>query len=131
MIIINEQKYDKISKKVSFGEYSVTQGGKKRSGEAPFVSFRFNNILLALEITYDKKWLEELKINDKINISKYISDIVYEDKKGWISLIVGNYNCFITKVKNNLFVFEFRCETEEYGEYYNILLNEEVEISFE
>ena len=51
---------------------------------------------------------KELKINDKKDISKYISDITYEDKKGWISLITGNYNCFITKTKNKLTISTWR-----------------------
>ena len=131
MIIINDKNYDNVLKKVSFGEYSVIQDGKKRNGSAPFIYFKFDNIILGLETTYDKKWLEELKTSDKKDISKYISDITYEDEKGWISLITGISKCFINKVENNEFVLEFRCETEEYGEYYKILLSEKVEINFE
>ena len=55
----------------------------------------------------------------------------YEDENGWISLITGNYNCFITKYRNNKFVFELKCEAEECGEYYNIFLKEEAEFTFE
>ena len=131
MIIINNKNYDNFIKKISFGEYSVTQDGKKKSGSAFCISFKIDNIHLGIETTYDKKWLEELKINDKKDISKYISDISYEDEKGWNSLITGNYNCLINRIKNNIFVLEFTCDTEECGEYYNILLNEEVEINFE
>ena len=130
MITINNKNYDSASKKVSFGEYSVTRDGKKRNGRAPFISFKFDNIFLGLETTYDKKWLEELKPNDKKDISKYISDIAYEDEEGWISLITGNYKCFISKVEDNIFALEFSCEAEECGEYYKILLNEEVDINF-
>ena len=93
-----------------------------------FISFKFDNIFLGLETIYDKKWLKELKINDKKDISKYISDITYEDEKGWISLITGISKCFISKVENNKFVLEFSCEAEECGEYYKILLNEEIDI---
>ena len=131
MIIINGKNFDNALKKVSFGEYNVTQNGKKRNGSAPFISFKFDNVILGLENIYDKKWIEELKINDKKDISKYISDITYEDEKGWVSLITGNYNCFVTKTKNNMFSLEFSCEAEEIGEHYKILLNEEVDINFE
>ena len=131
MIIINDKNYDTAVKKVSFGEYIVTQNGKKRTGSAPFITFKFDDIILGLETTYDKKWLEELKINDKKDISKYISDISYEDEKGWISLITGISKCFIDRVENNKFVLEFSCEAEECGEYYKILLSEEIEINFE
>ena len=131
MIIINGKNFDNALKKVSVGEYYVTQDGKKRNGSAPFISFKFDNVILGLETIYDKKWFEELKINDKKDISKYISDITYEDEKGWVSLITGNYNCFVTKTKNNMFSLEFSCEAEEIGEHYKILLNEEVDINFE
>ena len=131
MRIINGKNFDNALKKVSFGEYNVTQDGKKRNGSAPFISFKFDNVILGLETIYDKKWFEELKINDKKDISKYISDITYEDEKGWVSLITGNYNCFVTKTKNNMFSLEFSCEAEEIGEHYKILLNEEVDINFE
>ena len=39
MIIINDKKFDIPLKKVSFGEYSVNQDGKKRNGSAPFNIF--------------------------------------------------------------------------------------------
>lgn len=131
MITINDKNYDNVLKKVSFGEYSVTQDSNVRIGSAPIITFKIDNILIRLETTYDKKYLEELKINDKKDISKYISDITYEDENGWVSLITGNYNCFITKYRNNKFVFELKCEAEECGEYYNIFLKEEVEFTFE
>ena len=131
MIIINDKNYDNVLKKVSFGEYSVTQDSNVRIGSAPIITFKIDNILIRLETTYDKKYLEELNTNDKKDISKYISDITYEDENGWVSLITGNYNCFITKYRNNKFVFELKCEAEECGDYYNIFLKEEVEFTFE
>ena len=131
MIIINDKNYDNVLKKVSFGEYSVTQDSNVRIGSAPIITFKIDNILIRLETTYDKKYLEELNTNDKKDINKYISDITYEDENGWVSLITGNYNCFITKYRNNKFVFELKCEAEECGDYYNIFLKEEVEFTFE
>ena len=128
MIKINDIVYNDVLKRVSFGEYNVTQDGKKRNGCAPFISFKLDNILLGLETIYDKKWLKDLRINDKKDISKYITDITYEDEKGWISLLTNNYNCFITKVNDDLFVIEFSCDAEECDEHYNILLNEELQL---
>jgi len=70
-----------------------------------------------------KKWLKELKINDKKDISNYISNILYEDEKGFISLILGTYRCFVNRIEHNMFAFEFNCRSEDCGEYYNILVN--------
>lgn len=130
MIVINDKNFNNTLKRVSFGEYNVTENGKKRNGSALFISFKFDNIVLRLETVYDKKWLEELKINDKKDISKYISDITYEDEKGWISLITGISKCFINRIDNNKFLLEFNCEAEECSECFKILLNEEIEIIF-
>lgn len=130
MTIINDKNYEKALIKVSFGQYIVNQDGKINS-TALFISFKFGNIYLGLETVYDKNWLKELKMNDKKDISKYISDITYEDEKGWISLITGKYKCFINRVKDNIFIFELNCETEECGECYSISLNKKVEIDFD
>ena len=54
-----------------------------------------------------------MEINKKINLNKYISDITYEDKKGWISIVTGNYECNVTKVSNNRFKLEFLVEPDE------------------
>ena len=131
MIVINNRKYKNPLINVLFGEYEVNQNGNSRNGESIFISYKFDNISLGLETLYDKRWLKEIKINDKKDISNYISDITYEDENGWISLISGTYNCFVNKIENNIFVFEFNCESEECGEYYNILVNEKVKIDFE
>ena len=131
LLIINEKEYTNTFDKVSFGKYSVTQDGKKRVGLSPFITFKSDNIILGLETVYDKEWLEELKIKDKKDISKYITDITYEDEKGWICLITGNYKCFITRLEDNIFIIELNSETEECGQYYNIVLNEKVKFIFE
>lgn len=131
MININKKNYENPLIKASFGEYNVNQNGKKRNGKAAFISYKLGNIYLGLETVYDKNWLKELKINDKKDISNYISDITYEDEKGWISLITGTYKCFVNRIENNIFVFEFNCEFEECGEYYNILVDEKVKMDFE
>lgn len=129
MIVINEKKYNNVTYKVSFGKYSATQDGKKRNGEAPFISFKFNNILLGLETIYDKEWLKELKQNDKKDISKYISDITYEDEKGWISLITEQHKCYINRIEKNIFNIELECDAEDFEEII-ISLNEKIEIDF-
>ena len=131
MIKVNDKSYDNIPKKVSFGEYSVTQDDKKRVGKAPVISFDSDKMHLKIETIYDKKWLKELKINDKKDITKYISDVTYEEGKGWMSLTPGNCKCSIYRIDNDIFVIEFNCETEEGGKYYKISLNERVEMNCE
>lgn len=131
MIKINNNTHEKILSKTVFGQYEVTQDGKKRKGEAPFISFNFDNKYLGLEIIYDKIWLKELLKNEKKDISRYVTDITYEDKRGWISLITGIYKCYVTRIEDDLFTFELTCNAEECGEHYDILVNENVKIIFE
>ena len=38
-------------------------------------SFKFDNIILGLETIYDKKWLEELNLNEKKEIVEYCNKI--------------------------------------------------------
>ena len=73
MIKLNNKLYSKLSYQVSFGDYQVKQNGKKRSGKAPYITFILDDFKLGLELVYDKKWIKELKINDKKDISKYVT----------------------------------------------------------
>lgn len=131
MITINKRNYQNPLIKVSFGEYNINYNGKKRKGEAIFLSFKLDNIYIGLETIYDKNWLKELNINDKKDISSFISDITYEDEKGWLSLIGGACKCFVNRIENNMFIFSFNCETEECGDYYTISVYEKVKIDLE
>ena len=75
---------------------------------------------------YDKKWIKELKINDKKDISKYVTDIIYNDSKGWISLIYGIYKCFLERKDNEIYLLDFYCNTIDDGEEFSISLNEKI-----
>lgn len=131
MIKINEKNYENPIIEVSFGNYSVTQKGKKRQGESPFISFDCSDVYLGLETTYDKTWLMNLKLKEMKDISSFISDIVYEDEKEWVSLTTGTYKCFVTKTDNNLFIFEFDCNAEECGKIFEISLVEKIKIDLD
>jgi len=127
MITINNIKYTIKDIKVTFGNYSVSSNGKKRNGQSPFIQFRSNNnFFIGIETTYDKEWLIELKANDKKNITEFISDITYEDEKGWLSLITGTYTCYIKKNNQNEFKLELNCTTELENEKFEIEIIEDI-----
>ena len=66
MITINNTKYTVQDIKITFGNYNVSNNGKKRNGQSPFIQFHTNNnIFIGIETTYDKEWLQDLKVNDK------------------------------------------------------------------
>lgn len=126
MIKYNNKVYNKVLYKVSFGEYLVHQNGKKRIGKSPYITFKFDDFKLSLELVYDKEWIKELKINDKKEISNYLTDIVYRDNTGWISLICGKYKCYLERINNDDYVLDFWCNTVDDEEEFHILLNEKI-----
>ena len=114
MIIINNKKYNEYSIKVSWGEFSVSHCGKRRKGIAPFISFNIdNNKFVGLEFTFSDEMFKQMKENNKLNIKEYISDVLYEDERGWISIINSDYNCDITRIDEKNFKINFYIQAEE------------------
>lgn len=127
MITINNNKYTVQDIKVTFGNYNVSNKDKKRNGQSPFIQFHTNNdLFIGIETTYDKAWLQELKTNDKKDITEYISDIAYEDENGWISLITGKYTCYLEKINHTNFRLELTCMAEECDEHFDISIKEDI-----
>ena len=126
MIKCNTKVYHKVLYKVSFREYLVHQNGEKRRGKAPYITFKLDNFELGLEFVYDKEWLKELKINDKREITSYLTDITYNDSKGWISLIYGKYKCYLKRINHHEYILDFWCNAIEGMDKFNILLNEKI-----
>ena len=128
MIKINNKEYHDYEIKITWGNFDVCSNGKKNSGLAPFIEFNIeNNIFLGLEFIFSREMFENTKLNITTNIDKYISDITYEDKDGWISLILEKYNCSITRMNENTFKIEFYVESKEIEEL-NIIINANIKI---
>lgn len=130
MIIINNQSYKNNKGNITFGNYNVTRNRKTKKGVSPFISFKCKNTYIGIETTYDKEQLINMQINNKADITKYISDITYEDEKGWISLICNKYNCYLKKIGNHHFIIELDCKAEEGNEIFKISINENITIEF-
>lgn len=102
MIKLNKQEYDNYTTEIIWGTFDVYFQGEKRKGTAPFISFNIENkILIGLELTFSKEMFNNLKLNE--NMESYITDITYEDKNGWISLITDKHKCNITKIEQGKF----------------------------
>ena len=125
MITLNDKKYEQVAVKVTYGKYDVKQNGQQRVGVSPIIEFKFDDILLGIETTYDREWLKELKINDKQDISKYVSDVPFEDEQGFISLIGGICECYITRVSETEFIIDLNLDTNDSDDI-KIILNEKV-----
>lgn len=56
---------------------------------------------------------ENTKLNVLANIDEYISDITYENEKGWLSLIIEKHSCNIKRINESIFKIEFCIENED------------------
>lgn len=114
MIYINNKDYKEYKIDISWGKFSAYCNGEYRKGNAPFITFDLDNKkYIGLELNLSKNMFEELQLNKKTKINKYISDITYEDEEGWLSIITGDYNCFISKINNNSFKIELSVISDE------------------
>lgn len=128
MIIINDNEYNINNIKVTYGNYSVVQDGKKREGISPIIYFKYDKFDVRVETVYNQKCLNEMQYNTIVDITKYISDISYEDEKGSKSLIYSNYSCKLNKLENKLFNIELICNYEEKEEKLQIYISENINI---
>lgn len=128
MIKINNKQYDNYDTKIVRENFETILSGKKINGIAPFIEFNIkNNTLIGIETRLPKEILENMNINEKIDISKCLTDITYEDEKGWISIITGKYNCYLTRISNNSFKIELEIDSKEL-EKINININDNIEL---
>ncbi len=113
MIKINNKEYNSYTTKIIWGNFEVVSYGKKRIGKAPIVRFNVeNSVFLGLELTFSKEMFENMNLKTKKNIKQYISDIMYEDENGWISLVDGEYDCNILKIAEKTFIINLYVNAE-------------------
>ncbi len=128
MVIVNDDKYNNLVKNISYSKYYT----KKKKGYSPFFSFKCNNVYICIETIYDIKWIKELKNNIKVDITDYISDIIFQDKINNLSLICGEYNCLLSKINNNKINLELKCHERHGNNIFDIYIKEDIyyEINF-
>ena len=115
MIKINKDEYFNYDIKITWGNFNAQVAGKKIEGLAPFIQYNIENkIYIGIEFVFSKEMFESVELNKMININNYISDIIYEDKNGWISLIISKYNCNITRINQDTFKLELSLESNEF-----------------
>lgn len=128
MITINKITYNNPIIRVTFGKYEKKKLGNIIKGESPIITLTKDQIYIRLETTYDKNLFSKLIIGNKADISDSISDISYEDKDGWISLIYGYHKCIVERINDKVFNFKLDCITDEGQKSYNISINENIDM---
>ncbi len=114
MIKINDKEYKNYDIKVHWGNFEAKVCGEKVKGEAPFVKFNIdNNIFIGLEFVFSKDMFINFELNKVIDLNHYISDITYEDEKGWSSIVIGKYDCNMIKTSEKDFQLNFYVESKE------------------
>lgn len=127
MIKINDKLYNDYNIKISWGNFEKIYFDEILKGISPFIKFNLeNNIFIGIETCFSKQQIENMKLNEKTNIKQYITDIIYEDENGWISIIIEEYDCDLTKINANEFKIEFFVNFEE-DEKYNIAIDTNIE----
>lgn len=108
MIKLNNKRYDNYKIEVLWDNFELGSNNKKIKGVSPFISFNINNnIIIEIETNISKETLENININEKINITQYLTDIIFEEQKGSRSIIDWKYNFEMTKINSNFFKIEF------------------------
>lgn len=126
MIKINNDEYRNINTNISFGNYNVVQDGINKKGISPIIDFSFDNIHIRIETVLDKDIIMKMKNNDSIDITRKITDISFEDEKGWISLIIGSFKCNLNKISDDLYNIILECNCDVGLDCFNISLNENI-----
>lgn len=124
MILVNDLEYNKFETKILWGNFFVNYSGKKRCGIAPFITFHFDDIVIGLEFTFSKEMFENTSVGIKTDIKEYISDITFEDKKGWISINDGQYDCSLTRINEKNFNIKFHILAYDNDDKYEIVIDE-------
>lgn len=128
MLKINNKEIKNFDVKIFWNNFFVSSAKGKRSGKSPFIYFSISNeIYLCIETTISKELLNEYPLNKEININNYISDLSYEDQKGWYSMIREKYSCSIIRINKTQFKLKLYIESEEF-EKLSIYLDYELEI---
>lgn len=127
MLKINDIEYKSIKKAIKFLPFEAIVDGDERKGKALNITLETNNFKLSIETVYDLQWINELKVNARNDISKYIIGLPYEDKKGWI-YFSDKCKCTINRINNNTFDFSLSGNFEECDEVLNIEYDDIFEI---
>jgi len=128
VIKINGKYYDTYNVEIDWGSFETIIADKKSSGASPFITFNIKNkIFVGIETLISKEFLANMNFNEQKNINEYLTDILYKDRNGWMSILTGKYNLEITKINNNNFKIEFDVDLEE-KERLNINVNTSIEL---
>lgn len=130
MLKINDMEYPNSIIETSFDEYFCSSKGKNRKGLALYVCFQTQEYILCLETNYDKKWLEDQKINLKNNISEFILDIAIRKNnlEDSYNLLDENIEGFITRLDKKNYKLELKCIGIDEESHYNILIDENLKL---
>ena len=106
MININDKEYKGYNINVSERSFSVSsyKDGKKseRNGIAPYIQIALNNeIDIGIEMNFSYDMFKELELDKDIDITKYITDILYSDELGWVSIIDSEHYSRIKKISDD------------------------------
>ena len=112
MIKINNKEYKNYEQKIEYTNFKVTTYGVKKEGVSPIIKLLVEDkILIRIETILSKDILLPLENHSSIDISRFITDISYEDEDGWTSIITGLSTAKLIK-ENNKYNIELNVNEE-------------------
>ena len=125
MLIINDRNYEEVEKFIDYDLFEGRVNNKKRKGRVLYITLKTNDFIIGIETVYDEKWIKELKINDKKDITKYLVGLPYDDKKEFKIYLLDKGICTINRIDDNSFEFSLNgvfkeCDELLKIEYYHI-----------
>lgn len=113
MIKVNDKAYELGEFDIKWGKFWSKTNGVEKTGIAPRVFFYVgegdDEKEIIIELTFTDKEFKELEIGKEINLKKEITDIIYNDKGGWLSISDSDYTCSLTKLEEDKFHVKFEC----------------------
>lgn len=128
MITINDKEYKNFEIEITWSKIAAVCDAQKITGPAPFITFFVDKFIIGLELIHTKEMFETMKKGIKKDIKKYISDITFEDEKGWISINNGPFQCHIIKKDDKTFNIDFEIDTYDLDEEFKICIKEDIRL---
>ncbi len=132
MIKINDKDYKLESLDCHWGKFTRTHNSITKTGVAPRLFFLVgeedSSKELLLELTITDEEFKKMPIGKELNMKEEVTDIGYDDDKGWLTLSGSDYMLKITKLDTDEFLIKFKC-----GDSYEQIsfeIDEEIKLEF-
>lgn len=114
MITINNKIYNNYKTFIKWGDFSAIVNGKKEHGIAPVIKFILeDSIMIELEFAFSKEKFQNLEKNQRVDFSRYLVGVAYEDDNGWLPIINESVIVYLTRINEYEFKIDLKIKCIE------------------